>query len=443
MRIVLSIIALSLLSTVNAQENKVWTLKECVNYALENNISVKQSELDKQIAVEDVKVARWNFAPNLNANASQNYNFGSSISVSGARASSNFRSNNFGVNSSINLFDGFANVCTLKQAVVGVKAQDEAIKKMKNDIALNVVNSYLQILFAEEQLKVAESQITISENEVKRVGELVDAGALPQGDLLNIKSTLAADNQSLIVAQNTLNIAKLGLAQLLQLEVMTIEVEKVSVDVQDQAVLANGVDAIYEKANATFPEIKQAEFNIIMAKKGVKIARSNFYPSLTVSFGLNTAYQHLQGTPDVVPFTFSDQIDDNLGKSLMFSLNVPLFNRYVFRSGVNKAKINYQRAEFGLESERLNLKQTIQTAHNDALASSKSYDAATTSVEAQTKAFDYAKERFEVGGLNSFDFNQTKNNLVNAQSQLIQSKYDFMFKLKVLEFYYGVPFIAE
>jgi len=158
MRIVLSIIALSLLSTVNAQENKVWTLKECVNYALENNISVKQSELDKQIAVEDVKVARWNFAPNLNANASQNYNFGSSISVSGARASSNFRSNNFGVNSSINLFDGFANVCTLKQAVVGVKAQDEAIKKMKNDIALNVVNSYLQILFAQEQLKVAESQ---------------------------------------------------------------------------------------------------------------------------------------------------------------------------------------------------------------------------------------------------------------------------------------------
>jgi outer membrane protein len=443
MRILLSIIGLGLLGGVSAQDTKVWTLQECVDYALENNISVKQSELDKGIAIEDVKAAKWNFAPNLNANASQNFNFGSSIGVSGTRIPADFRSNNFGINSSINLFDGFANVHSLNQSKIGVEAQDAAIAKMKNDIALNVVNAYLQILFAKEQLKVAESQMKISNDQVGRVNELVEAGVLPHGDLLNIKSTLANDQQSLIVAQNSLSISNLNLAQILQLESAVIEVVEVSVDIQNQAILGNDVTAIYNKANEIFPEIKLAELNILSAEKSVKIAKANYYPSLTASFGLNTAYQHRQSTTDVSPFLFSDQIDDNLGQSISFSLNIPIFNRYQFRSNVNKSKINYEKIKYNLESERLRLQQTIQTAYTDALASSKSYDAATTSVEAQTRAFDYAQERFKAGAINSFDFNQTKNNLINAQSQLIQSKYDFMFKLRVLEFYYGVPFIGE
>lgn len=443
MKFLLSIIGLGVLSSLSAQDTKVWTLRECVDYAVENNISVKQSELDKKISEEDVKAAKWNFAPNLNASASQNFNFGSSIGVSGARIPADFRSNNFGLNSTINLFDGFANVHTLSQAKIGIEANDAAILKMKNDIALNVVNSYLQILFAKEQLKVAESQLTISQGEVNRVKELVDAGVLPEGDLLNIKSALANDNQQLIVAQNNIIMAGLRLSQLLQLKTMSIEVQDIDVDIQNQAILGNGVEAIYNKANETFPEIKLAELNILSAEKGVKISKANFLPSLTASFGLNTAYQHRQGTTDFAPFQFSDQIDDNLGQSVRFSLNIPIFNRYQFRSNVNKSKINYQKIQYNLESEKLRLRETIQTAYTDALASSKSYDAATISVTAQQKAFDYSQERFKAGAINSFDFNQTKNNLVNAQSQLIQSKYDYMFKLKVLEFYFGVPFIAE
>jgi outer membrane protein len=443
MRIILGIIALGFMSSINAQGNKIWTLKECVDHAIENNISVKQSELDKNISVEDVKAAKWNFAPNLNASASQGFNFGSSIGVSGARIPADFRSNNFSINSSTNLFNGFASIHTFKQAQLGVEAQDAAILKMKNDISLNVVNGYLQILFAKEQFKVAEAQVTISENEVTRVQQLVEAGVLPEGDLLNIKSTLANDQQSLVVAQNTLTITKLQLAQMLQLEVMSIDVADVPINVQEQTILGNSVTAIYDMANSTFPEIKLAELNILSAEKGVKISRANYYPSLTMSFGVNTAYQHRQGSTDISPFTFSDQIDDNMGQSLIFSLNIPIFNRYQFRSNVNKSKINHQKIQYSLESERLRLRETIQTSYTDAQASSKSYDASTKSVDAQSKAFDYAQERFKAGAINSFDFNQAKNNLVNAQSQLIQSKYDFMFKLKVLEFYYGVPFVEE
>jgi outer membrane protein len=441
MRILLSIIILSLFGNVSAQEGKVWNLKECVDYALENNISIKQSVLDRESSTEDVTAAKWNFAPNLNGNASQNYNFGSSIDVSGGRFSADFRSNSFGLNSSVTLFDGFANIHTLNQAKIGVEAQDAALAKMKNDISLNVVNAYLQVLFAKEQVVVAESQQKISEDEVERTTQLVEAGVLPQGDLLNIQSTLAADNQNLVVTQNTLAIASLQLAQLLQLDEMTIEIADVEVDVKNQGVLANGVNTIYNKANETFPEIKLAELNIASAEKSIKIARANYYPTLTLSYGMNTIYQHRQGYPDFIPF--SDQFNDNLGNSLGISLNIPIFNRFQFKTNVNKAKINHQKIQYNLESERLRLKSTIQTAYTDALASSKSYDAATTSVDAQQKAFDYSQERFAVGAINSFAFNQAKNNLVNAQSQLIRAKYDFMFKLKVLEFYFGVPFIAE
>jgi outer membrane protein len=443
MRVLVAIISVGLLSSLSAQETKVWTLKECVEYALENNISVKQSELDKRSSLEDVKAAKWNFAPNLNANTSQNFNFGSSIGVTGVRIPADFRSNNFGINSRVNLFDGFANIQNLKQSQLGVKIQEATIAKMKNDIALNVVNAYLQILFAQEQLIVAESQLSISKSQVKRVRELVDAGVSPQGDLLNIQSTLANDNQSLIVADNGVVIASLNLAQLLQLETTEIEVAKESVDLQDQTILGVGVSVIYNKATEIFPEIQLAALNILSAQKGIQIAKGNYYPSLAMSFGLNTAYQHRQSTTDISPFLFSDQLNDNLGQSISLSLNVPLFNRYQFRSTVNKAKINAQKIEYNLESERLRLQQTIQNSYTDALASSKSYDAATSSVEAQTKAFEYAQERFKAGAVNSFDFNQSKNNLIGAQSQLIRSKYDFMFKLKVLEFYYGIPFVAE
>ena len=211
------------------------------------------------------------------------------------------------------------------------------------------------------------------------------------------------------------------------------------VNIEDQVILGNEVQAIYEKANAEFPEVKLAELNILNAEKGIALSKANFYPTLTMSLGMNSVYQHRQGSTDFVPFTFSDQIDNNLGQSVVFSLNVPIFNRYQFRNNVNKAKVNHQKITYNLESERLRLRETIQSAYTDALAASKAYDAAVTSADAQKKAFDYSQERFSSGAINSYDFNQTKNNLINAQSQLIQSKYDFMFKLKVLEFYFGQP----
>ncbi len=439
MKFLALIILLNLLGNLKAQSDKVWTLKECVNYALENNISVKQSELDRNSSTQDVIAAKWNFFPNLNASASQNYNFGSSIDVTGGRSSANYRSNNFGVSSSVVLFNGFANLHTLKQATIGIDVQDAALEKMKNDISLNVINAYLQILFAKEQVKVAQSQVDISQSEVTRTTELVTAGVLPDGDLLNVKSTLTTDNQNLVVAQNSLAIARLQLAQLLQLQDMGINIEEINVEIADKSILNNDVMAIYNKANETFPEIRLAELNIQSAEESIKIAQSNYYPSLNLSYGFNTVYQHRQGFPDYIDFP--NQINDNLGHSVVLSLNVPIFNRFQYRTNVNKAKINVEQIQYNLESERFRLRETIQTAYTDALAAAKSYDAAKISVDALDKSFNYAQEKMQSGAISSFDFNQSKNNLVAAQSQLIRAKYDFVFKLKVLELYYGKPII--
>lgn len=286
------------LSAQNETPDKVWTLKECVDYALENNISVKQSELDKLNQEQSVTEAKGSFLPNLNASASQNFNFGSSIDVTGGRVSADYRSNNYSLNSNIILFDGFANVNTLNQAKINVAVQEANIAKMKNDIALNVVNAYLQVLFAKEQIKIAQFQVDISQKEVERIGSLVDVGLAPKGDLLNIKATLSSDEQTLIDATNAFDIATLRLAQLLQLPEGTILVEDVEVAEPSNAIIANEANVIFEKAAISFPEIKAAKLSIESAEKGISISKARYLPSLSFNYSLSTAYQHRQGYPD-------------------------------------------------------------------------------------------------------------------------------------------------
>ena len=429
------------LSAQNNENTKIWTLQESVDYALKYNISIKQSELDKQNQYQNVINAKGNFLPNINASASQNYNFGSAIDVTGSRVSSDFRSNSFGINSSVVLFDGFANIFTLNQAKLNYEVQNATVQKMRNDITLNIVNNYLQILFAKEQIKIAQFQVDISKSEVDRVANLVDVGVRPKGDLLNIKSTLANDEQSLIQAQNSLDIATLRLAQLLQLKEGTIEIKEVEIKTANAAILANSSTQIYEKAVISFPEIKAAELTIQSANKGIRISKANYLPTLSFNYGLNTTYQHRQGAIDIFPF--SQQMDNNLGHFFGFSLNVPIFNRFQFRTNVNRAEINFEKAQYNLESEQLRLRESIQNSYTDATLAAKTYEAAQVSVKAQAEAFNYEQERFKEGTTTPFDFNQIKNRLFLAQSQEIRAKYDFVFKTKVLEFYYGIPIVID
>lgn len=431
------------ISAYSQPENssKIWTLKECINHALENNISIKKSELEKVNKQQDVRQAKGNFLPNLNASASQNYNFGSSIDVTNNRVSADYRSNNYSLNSNWVLFDGFANIHTLNRAKINIAIQEANIVKMKNDISLNVVNNYLQVLFAKEQIKIANFQVNISEKELERITALVEAGAVPKGDMLNAKATLSTDIQTLTEAQNNFEMATLRLAQLLLIPEGTIQIEEIQVVEPTNTMASNSSTVIFDKAVGFFPEIKAAQLVIQSADKSISISKADYLPTLSFNYSLSTAYQHRQGYPDY--YSYNKQLDNNLGHVLGLTLSIPIFNRFQFRSAVSRAEINKEQATFDLESEKIKLRESVQLAYTDASTAAKSYEAAKNSVDAQREAFDYANEKFQVGSISSYDFNQSKNRLFSSETQLIRSKYDYTFKVKVLEFYYGVPIISE
>ena len=443
MKTKLSVLIAILTITLSFAQEKRWTLKESVEHALKNNITVKQNELFVELSEENVTNAKGNFLPDLNASVNPGLNFGSSIGVSGSRISAdNFRSS-FNVGSSTTLFNGFRNLNTYKQAQLGVESSKLDLQKIQDDVSLFVVNAYLNILFAKENLNVANTQYEISQNQIEVTKSQVEVGVKPRGDLLNAESTAATDAQTVIAIQNTLDLAKLTLAQLLQVSPDNFDVEDIDVGSPSVATLYNDVNIVYEKALGIRPEIKRAENDVENSNYNIEIAKSSFMPSLSFSAGFGSSYQHFFNDEVFNNISFSQQFSDNLGYSFGLSLNIPIFNRGQTKSNVNRTIINKKISEIGLQDQKLQLKETIQRAFLDAKAAAKSFEAAQISLMAQNEAYKNAQERYNLGAMTLFDFDQVRNRQVDSESTLIRSKYDYVFKTQVLKFYFGEPIIMD
>lgn len=450
------IVALMTLISVSAiAQDKKWSLKEAVDYALENNLQVQQTKLDFETAEQDVVTARGNFLPNLNGSASHSYNFGSFIGQDGNRISRDSRGNGFGLNTAVNLFNGFRNTATYNQAKLGLEASQLQLEILSNDIALNVANSYLTVLLNKEALSLAQEQIGFSQKQYDQIKALVDAGTRPRVDLIDTESQLAADQQRLVSAQNTLDLSLLTMSQLLQLPSQNFDVEVIKIDLTNAVFTYNDSGEILSYALENRPEIKSAELNIDNADLGIKIAKSAFYPSLRFGAGASTSYQHLQGQKDVrtqiipdvnaetgfsainVPNRFSDQIEDNLGYNVGFNLSIPIFNGFQTKANVTRAQINKKKLELALEQQKQTLNTNVEQAFADAKASLKQYEASEKSLKLQDEVFKNGQASYELGASTSFELDQLKNRLLNAQSSFLNAKYNFVFKTKVLDFYLG------
>ncbi|MFK5890588.1 MAG: TolC family protein [Flavobacteriaceae bacterium] len=428
---------------------KKWSLKESVDYALKNNLSVKRAALTSDLRKEDITLAKSAFLPTVSGSASQGYSFGSSVDLAtNTRKSADRRSNSIGVNAGVTFFNGFKNVNTLKQSKISFETSQFDLQKMKDDIVLNVLNSYLNVLFNKENLKIAKAQVTVSNEQVDRTKRLVESGVQPKGNLLDVEATLASDEEKLINAQNNLDLALLNLAQLLQLPKDGFDVEDVIIDVKTSPLPYANVNQVYTKSLGLRPEIKSAQLSIKNAALGIEVAKADYLPSLSMNVGLNTFYNHNQGkkddfinpiTGDLVSNGFFTQLDNNFGQSVSLSLRIPIFNGFRTNTNVKKAKINHLLSQNNLTSQKLKLREAIERAFTDAKSSLKSYEAATKSLAAQNESFRFAKEKFEAGQSTSFDFNQVKNRLVDAQAALYRAKFNYIFKIKLLEFYYGIP----
>ena len=415
---------------------KKWTLKECVNQALEKNLTIQQNKLSLELAKKDVEIAKGNFLPNLNASSGGNLNFGSGFDyVTQNRVATSIFGGSLGLNAGYTVFNGFRNTNTFKHAQLGVASSLLDLQKIENDISLSVVNGYLNILFAKENLNAFEVQYNISKKQLEAVAARFQSGIIAKGDLLNTKSTVATNLQSVIAQENALNIALLNLAQLLQVPSEGFDIASILVGVPSSQLLYENSSSVYQKSLNRMPEITRAKLAIENAALNIKISESYFLPSVLASAGLTTNYGYnLKSGPDIA---FFNQLDDNLGYGVGFNLNIPIFNRFQTKNNVEKSKIAKEISETRLASEKVRLKQTIEQAFLDVKSALKTYQAATISLESQNEAFKNAQERYNYGSMTLFDFDLVRTRLVTAQATLIRSKYDYVFKTKVLQFYAG------
>jgi outer membrane protein len=439
--------------SANAQV-KNWTLQECIEYALKNNISIKQSELDIKLANIDKSSAVGNFLPTLNSQLSHSWSIGANTNpVTNVRENQTTQYTQVGLGSSVTLYSGLQNVNRLRRAKLAQLASQYQLTKMQDDISLYVANTYLDILFNKENLKVQQSQLAFDEKQLKRTEELVNAGSVPRGDLLEMKATIATDNQRIVAAENALLISRLSLAQLLQLEdFKNFDIADVSIEPTQSPVMSETPEAIVQKAKEIRVEIKIAQANLDLAQRDIKIAQGNLHPTLSFgyNFGTNASYTDRiigvdgSGNPIVAsPLPVFDQFSNNKGHNFGLQLNVPILNGFSARNTVQKSKVGFERSKNAFDQAKLDLELNVYKAITDAKGALKTYESALATLEARELAFNYAKEKFDVGLMNAFDFNQSQTLYVTAQSDLVRAKYDYIFKSKVVELYFGIPIIQK
>lgn len=441
-----------------------WNLQQCVDYALKHNIMLQQAEINNQITKNNSTQAKASILPNLNAGAAHTYNFGRTIDrYTNTFANTQVLSQNFYISSNLVLWSGLSQWNNIKANQYAYLAGSENVKQQRNDISLSVATAYINVIYCDELLKIAKGQFDITKQQLEQTEKLANAGTLAKSAVYDVKAQLASEEVNVTSADNNYQIAMLTLKQFMNLDSLNnFNISKPDVDVQSENLLGNSVQNIYETALKNQPSIKGAEYNLLMAEKTLAAAKGRVSPTISLNGSIGTGYSGLAkdvvgynnvtdtlGYIGTTPFTylrqdpifkdtpFNDQFKNNTNKSLGLTITVPLFNGLQTYTSVKNAKLNALNAKLNQDLAEQNLYKTIAQAYANARAALNKYAASKTSVEASEQSFGFAQQKFNVGAISAFDFNTAKTRLVNAQSNLIQAKFDYLFKLKVLDFYQG------
>lgn len=436
MKYIYFFLSLFLNSLVFSQTPNVLTLQDAVDMAVERNINIKQSELNQKNSELNRSDAIGNFLPSISASANHQWNIGRGVNVTTniiEEVTTQFSSGN--LNIGLPIYSGSRNVYQLHRANLEILASKYQLEDIKDDIKLFVANSYLQIMFNSEILKVQQSQLEITKAELKRTKDLIETGIFSPRQIYEIEASLASQEQNVVQAENNLRDAKLNLAQLLLIddyESFDIAYEDFSIPFSD--ILDRNPKEILEKSLTFRNDIKLAETNISIAEKDIKISKSLRLPSITSFYSWNTRISYLDLTP-----SFEDQFNLNKGQTYGLALNIPIFQGNAIKNNIERTKVNLQRLEYQYDQEKLNLENTINQAYFDLVGAIKLYEASNKTVMSLQSAFEDASDQFLIGSLNSFDFIQSKQRYEAALSENVRAKFDYIFRLKVLEFYFGLP----
>ena len=442
MKFKITVLTLMFSMAIAMAQQKKWTLQECVEYAIENNLTVEQSELDLENAIIDESDAIGALLPSLNGSVDASANTGLILDpTTNNLVNATIFSASGNITSSVTLFDGLRNYRRIERAKLRGISNQYRLDNIKDDIRLNVANAYLQVLSNKESLKVFKAQYAVTEQDLKRTEELVGSGVVPRGDLLELEATAANQEQQIVNAESLILISKINLAQLLQItDYENFDIAEEEFEIPPSNILDNSAKTIFDKALTFRNDIKFALSGVELAQKDLEISKGARYPTLGAFFNYNTRYSDRNNDPFTgEPVPFKDQLYINDGISYGARLNIPIFNGWSVRNDIKRSKINVDIAQLEYQRTKLQLETNVNQAYVDVTSFYKAYEAAQKTLEARRLAYQYSKDRFDVGLMNSFDFSQAQARVDNAEATLIRTKYDYIFRLKILEFYFGIP----
>jgi len=452
---------------LSAQEK--WSLEECLQYARENNISLQQSRLNIAGSEIDLDQSRSNRLPSVNGSASHVYNFGrSNDPTTNEFIEQRIQTNNFGVQGNMDLFRGFNLKHSIERDRYSLESSQLQHRVAENDLALVIVGAYLNILRSRDQIEVLKEQVSITNEQKVRVEKLIAAGTLPRGDILDLEAQVANNEVSIVQADNALELAKLSLAQTLDF-FDELDIDDPTIDVPSTTLIEQmSVQEIYQNALQTMPEIQSAELSQKVAEKNLEISRSFRLPTLSLfggmgsnfaGVGIPSAFElgEFQETPlgflngdfgspvlrpDVIitetaVTPFFDQLGNNFNYNAGLALSVPIFNKHQVKNGIRRAELGRESAQLQRKQAENNLFQDIQQAYQDARAAAKIYESNLKTIEASEMAFNNAKKRYELGAATALEFSTARNNLAIAQLNVNSARYNYIFMLKILDFYQG------
>lgn len=423
---------------------KQWSLEECIQYAIEHNIDLKQKEQEQANREVSLNTSKNSWLPAVNSNLGQSFQFGRSTSKTGVIVDQSAANTSFNINLDMSIFDGLKIPNDIAARKLDLKASIENLNKAKDDLSIQIASSFLQVLYNKELLKIANLQVELIQSQIEKTSALVNAGKVPLSQLYDIKAQLAKDEVTQTEAQNNVELALLTLAQSLELErsgqSFDIQAPKI-----DDAIVENmgsilPPENIFDHAVTFKPQIKEQQYLLESQKKMLKVAQAGYYPKLNFGASYSNGYYHTTSDGAYIDTrSFRDQLKQNGQKILGFSLSIPLFNRLQVRNNVRSARINIINRELMMENTKKTLYKEIQQAYFNATASQEKYLASDKSVIASKEAFTYAQKRYAAGKSSVFELNEAKTKYAQSLAEQAQSKYDYIFRAKILDFYNGTP----
>src|SRR5690554_107822 len=431
MKITAIIFSLLVAGTLFLSAQRQYTLLECIDIALENNRNIKQQELGRQQREIAYSQARADLLPNLNASAGQNFVFGRSIGLDNVYQNTNSSQTSFNIGGDITLFDGLRMKHNIDARKADMYASEADLEKMRDDIILSVSTAFLQALLNQELLQIAENQLETTEANLQRQGQLVKSGKLARGELYELEAQQAREELNRVQAESNLKLALLDLAQVMELE----EFDQFDIVAPSAETLISETPLlssrdVYESALVNRPEIRGMRYRLESSENELLMAKSGYYPTLSFGANMGTGYYHMSGR-DNDPF--SSQLRNNMSNSLGFSLRIPIFNRFQVRNNVQSAQLAIANTRLEMDKTKIELRKQIEQSYFNAIGSRSRWEAAEKSVAASQEAYRFAEEKYESGRANAYELFLAKNNLTQVLGEEAQAKYEYAFRLKILE----------